>query len=132
MNVLFYRAGPNGGAEELLRSLSALFPGGGLNTVSDLASFSERIRKPRGPDSIAIIWNPSHADLRELGALKDRLRTGRTLLALADEEKETITLAHALLPAFITYVDGDHSEVISVIKKLARAKASDRGQGLSS
>jgi hypothetical protein len=132
MNVLFYKAGPDSGAEELLRSLTALFPGDGVKTVSDLASFSERIRKPRDPDSIAIIWNPSLEDLRALGDMKDRLRTGRTLLALADQEQETITLAHALLPAFITYVDGDNSEVLSVLEKLARVKASDQGQGLSS
>jgi len=132
MNVLFYNAGPDGGAEELLHSLTLLLPGDSLKAVSDLGSFSERIRKPREPDSIAIIWNPSHADLRALGAMKDILKGGRTLLALADQEKETIALAHALLPAFITYIDGDSSEVLSVLRKLAGTDGAGKGPAIPS
>jgi hypothetical protein len=127
MNVIFYKAGPNGGADELLRSLSAIVSKETLNEVSDLASFSERLRMPRDPDSIAIIWNPSLEDLRALGTMKSTLRQGRTLLALADQEKETIALAHDLLPAFIAYVEDGHEEILSVLGKLVRAKGGGPG-----
>jgi hypothetical protein len=132
MNVLFYKAGPNGGAEQLMRSLAGLVPGDGLKAYSDLGSFSERIRMRRDPDSIAIIWNPSHEDLRALGSLRDRLQGGRILLALADQEKETIALAHALLPAYITYLEDGHSKVLSVLRKLAGVNERDQGPGIRS
>ena len=132
MNVIFYKAGPNGGADELLRSLTGFVPGDRLNTVSDLTSFSERIRRRRDPDSIAVIWNPSREDLRALGAMKDILRGGRTVLSLADQEAETIALAHDLLPAFIAYVDDGHTEILSVLEKLVRAKGRGAGPGGSS
>ncbi|MFO7734269.1 MAG: hypothetical protein R6X21_11565 [Candidatus Aminicenantes bacterium] len=53
--------------------------------------------------------------------MRDLLRGGRTLLVLPDEKKETVTLAHSLRPAFITYVDDGISEVLSVLKKLTKA-----------
>ena len=64
----------------------------------------------------------------QLGAtrtMRDLLRGGRTLLVLPDGKKETITMAHSLLPAFITYVDDGISEVLSVLKKLTKAGGSE-------
>jgi len=121
MNVLFYMARPGGNGEELLRSLSPIVSAGGLEAVSDWGSFSEYIRRPMAPASVAIIWNPSNEDLRKIGSVRDLLKGGRTLLVLADQDKETIALAHSLLPAFITYVDDGNSKVLSVMRKLARS-----------
>jgi hypothetical protein len=129
MNLLFYMVRPGEKGEELLRSLPVSVPGVGLEAVFDLESFSERIRRRRDPDSIAIIWNPSLEDLRALGTMKSTLRQGRTLLALADQEAETIALAHNLLPAFIAYVEDGHEEILSVLGKLVRAKGRGAGPG---
>lgn len=121
MNVLFYMARPGGGGEELLGALPLLVPQKAVETFFDLEGFSERIRRPREPASIAIIWNPEKEDLRRIGAMRDLLRGGRTLIVLPDQEKETVALAHGLLPAFITYVGDGNSEVLSVLRKLTRA-----------
>jgi hypothetical protein len=120
MKVLFYMARPGASGEELLRSIAPTVPEAGLETVFDLPSFSERLRRPRDAASIALIWDPSHEDLRNILPMKDLLRPGRTLLVLADQDDETVALAHSLLPAFIAYIDEGSEEILSVLRKLAR------------
>ena len=121
MNVLLYMARPGASGEELVRSLATIVPKDRLEAISDLPSFSERLRRPRDATSIALIWNPSTEDLRRILPLKDHLRAGRTLLVLADQDEDTVALAHSLLPAFIAYVDEGNAEILSVLRKLSGA-----------
>ena len=132
MTVLFFMARPGGGGEELLCSLSRLVPRESLESFFDLGSFSERIRRPGESASIAIIWNPAKEDLRRIGSMKDLLRGGRTLLALADQDKETVALAHNLLPAFISYVGDGISGLLSVLERLTGFAAGSPARGADS
>lgn len=119
MDVLFLMTRPSQRGEELTRELSSVVPTEKFEALYDVAALAERLRKLRGPNSIAIIYDPANSDLRKLSSLKDLFREGRTLLVLPDQEEETITLAHSLLPAFVTYVDDGNAQVVSVLKKLA-------------
>jgi hypothetical protein len=44
----------------------------------------------------------------------------RLVLVLPDEEDETIALAHGLRPRFVTYADGDYSELREVLQKMLK------------
>ncbi|HSA95378.1 MAG TPA: hypothetical protein VLJ16_04970 [Acidobacteriota bacterium] len=122
MNVLFFMARPGAGGEELLRSIAPIVPEVRVEAVFDLRGFSERLRRPRDAASVSLIWGPSREDLRNILSLKDLLKPGRTLLVLADQDAETVALAHSLLPAFIAYIDEGGEEILSVLKKLARTE----------
>jgi hypothetical protein len=121
LDVLVLMTRPDHRGEELVKELSSFLPKGRLEAVNDVAALTEHFRKLRGPDSLAIIYNPANNDLRKIVALRDRFLEGRTLLVLPDQDEETVALAHSLLPAFITYVDDGNARVLSVIKKLADA-----------
>jgi len=121
LNVLVLMTRRNHGGEELVKELSSLLPKGRLEVVNDVAALTEHVRKLRGPDSVAIIYNPANNDLRKIVALGGLFQEGRTMLVLPDQEEETVALAHSLLPAFITYVGDGNARVLSVIKKLAGA-----------
>jgi|MudIll2142460700_1097286.scaffolds.fasta_scaffold179777_2 hypothetical protein len=121
LDVLVLMTRPDPGGDELMKELSSFVPKGSLEAVNDVAALTEHIRKLRGPDSLAIIYNPANNDLRKIVALRDRFLEGRTLLILPDQEEETVALAHSLLPAFVTYVGDGNARVISVVKKLAGA-----------
>jgi hypothetical protein len=120
MQVLFFMARAGASGEDLLRSLAPILPEEGLETVFELPGFFERLRRPRDAGSVSLIWNPSREDLNAIRPLKDLLRPGRTLLVLADQDEETLALAHSLLPAFIAYVDEGNEEILAVLRKLAR------------
>ena len=42
----------------------------------------------------------------------------RLVLILPDRDKETIAMAHTLRPRFVTYANGNYSELREVLKKM--------------
>jgi hypothetical protein len=104
--------------QDLLKALTSIVAGGGLEVYYDLKGFAARIHRPKDPSSVAIIWDPDQQDLQKIGGMR-RLLTGvRTLLVLPDGNPDTITLAHKILPSYISYVDDGISEIVSVLERL--------------
>jgi hypothetical protein len=120
MNLFFYLPDPRGKGEELLGAVAPFASGGSLEVFPNLRSFAARIRKPKDSLSVAVIWNPTKEDLREIGTMRDFLTGVRTLLVLPDQETETIALAHKIFPIYITYVDEGTSKIVSVLERLTR------------
>lgn len=121
MNLLFFMRSPGGREDELLSAVAPFVCDGSLEVFPDIPSFAVRIRRPKAVPSIALIWNPTKDDLRELYSLRDFLKGVRILVVLSDHDEETIALAHRILPAYLTDVESGISEIVSVLKKLARA-----------
>ncbi|MDD8015766.1 MAG: hypothetical protein PHX45_08735 [Acidobacteriota bacterium] len=119
MNLLFYLPRPGGRRNEILGALTPFFSGGSLEVFPDLKSFAARLRRPKDPLSVSLIWNPTIADLREIAGMRDFLAGVRTLLVLPDQEKETIALAHMIHPSYITYAEEGLPEIICVLGRLA-------------
>jgi hypothetical protein len=128
MNLFVYMPTPGDKGDELLKALAPYVSRGSLDVFSDLPSFAVRARQPKDPFSIALIWDPSKEDLREIARMRDFLTGVRTLLVLPDQETETIALAHKILPNYITYIDEGVSEVVSVLDWLTRAGADGPGE----
>jgi hypothetical protein len=122
MNLFFYMPPSGGRKDELLRAVAPYASEGRLEVFSSLKGFAARIRAPKDTLSIALIWNPRREDLDEIASMRDLLRGVRILLVLSDQERETIKLAHQVFPTYIGYVDDDVDKIISVLKRLARAR----------
>lgn len=123
MNLFVYMPRPGTMGAYLLDEIAHLSFPGSLEVFSDIPSFAARVKLPKDPESVAIVHDPTHEDLRSLGALRDYLRGTRMLLILPDQFKETISLAHKLFPSFIAYMDNGVSEVISILRQLAKGRA---------
>ncbi len=95
-----------------------------LEVFQDLSSFAARIRRGKDPESIALVFDPTHDDLRGLGALRDFLMGTRILLILPDQEAETIALAHRLFPTYIAYIDNGLSGIAAILGQLLKSRAS--------
>ncbi len=67
-----------------------------------------------------LVLGPSHEDLRRIISLRDFLKDARVLLVLGDESEETISLAHRVLPTYISDLDESTSGVVSVLKQLMK------------
>jgi hypothetical protein len=104
---------------ELLNAVAPIVAEGRLEVYYDLQRFAARIRRPKDPSSVAIVWDPTREDLRNIGAMRPLLEGIRTLLVLPDEDAETVVLAHKLLPAYIAYIDDGITEIVSVLERLA-------------
>ena len=120
MNLFFVMTGKNGEGERFLRDVSPLVSRDDLEVFHDVASFAQRLRKPRDPFPALLLLGPSHEDLKRVASLKDIIKDARILLVLGDQGEETITLAHKALPTYISYLDNGTSGVVAVLKQLMR------------
>ena len=118
MNVLSYIRTAGRPEDDLLRAVAPLAAGGSLEVFADFPSFAARVRRPKEASSVALVYNPNAPDLRALAGLRELLRDVRVVLVLADQEEETIALAHRVRPTYIAYVDDGISGVVSVLKRL--------------
>jgi hypothetical protein len=125
MNLFFLMPRPSGRGDELLNAAASFVSSGRMEAFYDLQGFAARIRRPKDPCSVALIWDPAREDLREIGSMRDLLTGVRVLLILHDQNTETIALAHKLLPAYIAYVDDGIPDIVSVLRRLAEC----RGEG---
>jgi len=120
MNLFFLIGDKGGRGGRFLEDVIPLFPQDRLEVFVGLAGFAERIRKPRDPFGALVLLGPSHEDLRRVISLRDFLKDTRVLLVLGDQHEETISLAHKMLPTYISYLDNGTSGVVSVLRQLMK------------
>lgn len=120
MNLFFLIAENSNGAGSFLRALLHLVPEDRLEVFDGLPEFSERLRRPRDPSFAVLVIGPSHDDLKQLASLKKNLKHGKILLVLNDDSRETIHLAHKVMPTFISDLESGPSRIVSVLGQLVR------------
>jgi hypothetical protein len=122
MNLFFFVARAGRHEERLLAAMAPLVSRGSLEVFRGFHGFDERIRRPKDVFSAAVVFNPTREDLRKLAAARDYLKETKLFLVLPDEEEETIALAHRIFPTYITYLDADVTELVSVLRRLAEVQ----------
>jgi len=120
MKLFFLMTGNDAGGEPFLRDASRLVSRDAVEVFRDVASFAERLRRPKDPFSVVIVLGPSDDDLKNVAPLREFLKDSRILLVLRDQSEETISLAHRVLPTYITYLDNGTAGVVSVIRQVMR------------
>ncbi len=123
MNIFVFLPRPEKRAERLLADLAHLVANGSLEVFADLPSFAARVRRPKDPGSVVLVYGPTHEDLNGLASLRDCLKWTRILLALPDQGEETIALSHKLFPTYIGYVDNGLAGIVCILKQLTKERA---------
>ena len=67
---------------------------------------------------MAVLLAASKGQLSELLSLRELLNDVRIILILPDRGRETISQGHLLRPRFLSYADGDLTDVIAVLSKM--------------
>jgi hypothetical protein len=118
MSLFVYLPTVSEKGNRLLESLRGLPAGVSVEAFEIRAGFIRRLRQPKDDSSIAILFDPSRADLEELDRASQFFANVPLLLVLADQDAATMALALRLLPTFITYIDSDLSQILSVVSRL--------------
>lgn len=61
--------------------------------------------------------------LREMEAFREKYPDSRLILALPDQDSETLHIAHELSPSFITYLDDGSADIESVLTKMLQSSS---------
>ncbi len=104
--------------KHLKDSFKRFFPKKKIEFYRTFDCFSQRLRLPVQPQSIAVLAPGSRQDLREILSRIDLLRDLRIIVILPDHETETIAIAHQLRPRYLTHLNGDFEVLGAVLGKM--------------
>ena len=120
MNVFFLTQGASVAGEQLLCAAASLLTEGSLEVFDRVEAFEERARRLKDPVSVAVVINPSYDVLHALAGMRHFISGTRILFILPDQRKETVALAHRVLPTYIAYSDRDVPSLIAILRQLTR------------
>lgn len=120
MKLLVYASPFNRAVPTLLKSLSTLTADIHSEHIASLESLAACLRKPMGVPSVGILMPPDRSELSALVNHRHLLRDMRIILVLPDAEAATMKTAHLLRPRYVSYGDGDLSDVVAVTSRMAR------------
>ena len=120
MNILFY----SGKSKKAGKIVQIIIEGQAsretIEVFSAIEDLSNRLRRPRGDLILLILLVSSQKELMEMLLIRDLLADIPVILILPDQKKKTIDLGHKFCPRFLSYMDGDFSDVALVLNKMLR------------
>ena len=121
MRLLLYTPKRRQGTRRLLKALHRLVVMHDLEHFDSLSALTRHLRQPMGMEAVAILWPADADELAALGRLRHLLRNMRIILVLPDAAPRTISDAHMLRPRFISFADGDWTDVAAVAGKILKS-----------
>lgn len=118
MCVLYYRPSVNIAAERLQFIIESELPDQHLEIFYSIEGLSDRLSQSARGNCAAIILAEDIPDLKKLFALRPLLRDIRIILILPDRSEEAVSMGYKLHPRFLSYTDGEFSEIAVVLKKI--------------
>ena len=129
MNLLFYAAKKIKTGKLLWNLHQGLASEYEVAFCQTIDTLSLKLRKSLGELTIAILLAESQEELLDLLALRDLFWNLRIILIIPDRKSETVAMGHMLRPRFLSYADGDFSDVAAVLEKmLGHLKINDNEQ----
>ena len=116
--VFLYSSAGNDFFCTLKHRLNGGVSSGRLESYTRLDDLFHRLRQPRMNLEIGVFAITDPAELEGLLTVRELLTDMRLLLALADDDPQTLFKAHALAPRFITFLDNGIAPLVSVVKRM--------------
>jgi hypothetical protein len=118
MSLILYSTAEDEATERLKKSLELSNRVEGLEIHRRIGSFLQRLHQPPEAGSpIVLIMAKDLKELQHIESIANFFHGYRLVLIVPDEE-ETLKTAHRLRPRFLTYLDGDFSELPPVLRKM--------------
>jgi hypothetical protein len=92
-----------------------------FNTLDDLKS---SLRTEMNSEIIVVIFTADKKDLSDVYSLRNFLHDFRLILVLPDLEESTISKGFECYPRFVSYINSDFNDVMSVLNKMSKKNIS--------
>lgn len=120
MKILFYSPSENESGDRLMQTVDEVVPGAKVEALRQVNGLIQRLRMPSADLEMLIFMPANRHELFAVSSLLTEMRNIRLVLVLPDRENETIAMAHSLRPRYLTYSNGDYSELREVLKKMLK------------
>ena len=118
MSVILYAPPGNSSGDRLQRVVEGLVPDKKIEIYRSIEKLFRRLRQPFYRELIGAFQVADQQELSEFLAHRDMLNDLRFILVLPDNKKSTVSKALKLYPRYISYVDGNFSDVAAVLQKM--------------
>ncbi len=120
MQLLFYASRNDKDKDRLEAAIHDAIPGHAIELFTRLDALRERFRLIVEPDSIAVLLATDREELREMQMFHELFPEIYVILVIPDWQESTVKLAHLLLPRFLSQKADSFTDLIQVLKKMAR------------
>jgi len=119
MQLLLYASTDDENGKRLVAAVREALPYKPIDVFRKLTALRVLLRTIIEPDSIAVLSAVDQSEMREMQTLRGLLPEIFVILIVPDLKKNTIRLAHLLLPRFICQKEDSFSDLKAVLKKMA-------------
>jgi hypothetical protein len=120
MSLIIYEKVSDGIAEQLKWMMKPLIVEDKMEVYHTISILSKRLSRPIDGRVIMVLVAADQNDLLDIFAIRELFGMIRIIIILPDREDESVRMGHQLQPRFLTYTDGELSEVYSVLRKLLK------------
>lgn len=107
------------GLEQCFRALLEItIPNKEFEICHSIRDLAERLGRPLSDVKVAVLFAINREEINGILSIGDLMRDVKTILILADQDKDTIMKAHTLRPRYITWLDTDFGNVPTVLKRM--------------
>lgn len=125
MQLLIYASAAAPAAHHLLNDITQAAHNVSIDTFDSLDSLIQHLRKPIHATLLAVLLPKDNDELSLLIQMRHLLRDIRIVLILPNRDGKTISSSHILRPRYVSHGDGDLSDVVAVVRKIAGMQKSD-------
>ncbi|MCX6564339.1 MAG: hypothetical protein NTU60_12190 [Candidatus Aminicenantes bacterium] len=118
MQTLYYSSGDDQNTKRLEAAVHKVIPESQIELFKRLDDFRERLRMPIEPDSIAVLSASNREELQQMQLLRELLTEIYVILVIPDRKKNTLELAHLLLPRFLSRKKDNFIDLSKVLNKM--------------
>ncbi len=118
MSVLFFSTVHDPAAQGFQTIVQAEVWPERLELCRSVKALSQRLHRPRGGLSIAVVNVSSQEELTDVVSLKDLLDDLATILILPDANTDNVARAHEIRPRFLACTDSNPIVIAAVLAKM--------------
>ena len=118
MRVVFYSSDSGETRDRLLRLLEDAAAPIRLDKFDGLGLLARFLGRLDIGQAVAVVVASDSKELSELISMRDWFSQLRLVLLVPDRTNETVSKGHLMRPRFLSYYDGDFSDVAAVLGKM--------------
>ena len=118
MKCIFYEKKSGIIAGQIIGLLKASAIENNTERYHTIKALSQRLTRPIDGLAIMVLIAGDRKDLLNILAIQKLFGLIRIIIILPDREDESVKIGYQLQPRFLTYVNGDLSEVHAVLRKM--------------
>ncbi|MFC1490095.1 hypothetical protein ACFL6K_02670 [Candidatus Latescibacterota bacterium] len=118
MKIFVYSKNNNSDSERLKNMIDSFHFDCEKELFHSLNNFTNQLRREINSEIIIIILTVDFTDFHEIYSIRDLLQNFRIILILPNLEEATISKGFECYPRYVSYINSDYSDVISILNKM--------------